>query len=143
MYVFCTRSIQVAKGYKTLAIQLHEGRDFCLSKLILGSLYENLNQVVTSIKEYKYGSSLIIHGPIWLFQLWLLASFREKLKVFLPSDFKEAYKNKSTEGIGLTMVRCESRNSKELFATTFEALLGCDVFTPSLDPFTTRTCGPD
>lgn len=98
---------------------------------------------MTSIKEYKSGSSLIIPGPIWLFQLWLLASFREKLKVFLPSDFKEAYKNKSTEGISLTMLRCESKNSKELFASAFEALLGCDVFTPSLAPSTTRTCGPD
>jgi len=55
MYIFCTRSIQVAKGYKTLAIQLHEGRNVCLSKLISGSLYESLNQAVISIKEYQSG----------------------------------------------------------------------------------------
>jgi len=67
MYIFCSRSIQVPKKFKTLAIQLHEGRDIFLSKLILGSLYENLNQAVTSIKEYQSGSSLIIPGPIWLF----------------------------------------------------------------------------
>jgi len=30
---------------------LHEGRDICLGKLILGSLYENLNQAVMSIIE--------------------------------------------------------------------------------------------
>jgi len=46
---------------------LLKGRDICLSKLILGSLYENLNQVVTSIKEYQSGSSFIIPGPIRLF----------------------------------------------------------------------------
>ena len=40
MYIFCTRSIQVAKGCKTLAFQLHKGKNICLSKLILGSLYE-------------------------------------------------------------------------------------------------------
>jgi len=79
MYIFCTRSIQVDKGYKTLAIQLHEGRDICLSKLILGSLYESLNQAVISIKQYQTGGSLIIPGPIWLFRLWLLATFRTKL----------------------------------------------------------------
>ena len=52
MYIFCSRSIQVSKGFKTLAIQLHEGRDICLSKLILGSLYENLNQ--TSIVAFSH-----------------------------------------------------------------------------------------
>jgi len=140
MYIFCTRSIQVSKGYKTLAIQLHEGRDICLSKLILGSLYESLNQAVTSIKEYQSGSNLIIPAPIWLFQLWLLATFRTKLKVFLPNDFQEEYNNRSNEGICLTMLRCENTNSKELFTIAYEALFGCDVLTPS---FSTRTCGPD
>jgi len=76
MYIFCSRSIQVAKGYKAQAIQLHEGRDVCLGKINLGSLYENLNQVVVTIKEYQSGNSLIIPGPIWMFQLWLLATFR-------------------------------------------------------------------
>jgi len=53
MYIFYSRSIQVPKKFKTLAIQLHEGRDIFLGKLILGSPYENLNQAVTSIKEYQ------------------------------------------------------------------------------------------
>ena len=41
MYVFCTRSIQVAKHYRTLAYQLLEGKQICLSKLLLGCLYES------------------------------------------------------------------------------------------------------
>jgi len=142
MYIFCSRSIQVPKGFKILAIQMHEGRDICLSKLTLGSLYENLNQAVTSIKEYQSGSSLIIRGPIWLFQLWLLASFRTKLAVFLPLNFTKAYEDRSTEGIGLAMLRYGNRNSQELFSITYEALLGCEVFTPSLTPLTTRVRGP-
>ena len=142
MYIFCSRSIQVPKGFKTLAIQLHEGRDICLSKLILGSLYENLNQAMTSIKEYQSGSSLIIPGPIWLFQLWLLVTFRTKLAVFLPTNFTMAYEDRSTEGIGLAMLRYGNRNSQELFSIAHEALLGCEVFTPSLAPFTTRVRGP-
>jgi len=43
LYVFCTKSIQVAKGFRNLAIQLHKGSLICLSKLILGCLYESLN----------------------------------------------------------------------------------------------------
>jgi len=142
MYIFFSRSIQVPKGFKTLAIQLHKGRDICLSELILGFLYENLNQAVTSIKEYQLGSSLIIPGPIWLFQLWLLATFRTKLVVFLPTNITKAYKDRTTEGIGLAMLQYGNRNSQELFSIAYEALLGCEVFTPSLSPFTTRVRGP-
>jgi len=142
MYIFCSISIQVPKGFKILAIQLHEGRDICLSKLVLGSLYENLNQVVTSIKEYQSRSSLIIPGLIWLFQLWLLATFRTKLAVFLPTNFTKAYEERSIEGIGLAMLRYGNKNSQELFSIAYEALLGCEVFTPSLAPFTTRFRGP-
>ena len=132
MYIFCSRSIKVPKGFKILAIQLHEGRDIYLSKLILGFLYENLNQAVTSIKEYQSRSSLIIPGPIWLFQLWLLATFRTKLAVFLPTNFTKAYEDRSTEGISLAMLRYGNKNSQELFSIAYEALLGCEVFTPSL-----------
>jgi len=84
MYIFCSRSIQVPKGFKILAIQLHEGRDICLSKLILGSLYENLNQAVTSIKEYQLGNSLNIPGSIWLFQrTWSQLSSRDQHQLAL------------------------------------------------------------
>jgi hypothetical protein len=69
MYILCTRSIQVAKGYKTLTIQFHEGKNICLSKLILGFLYESLHLGVSGIRSYQSWSSLIIPGPIWLFQL--------------------------------------------------------------------------
>jgi len=66
MYVFCTRSIQVAKPYRTLAYHLHEGKQICLSKILLGCLYESLNQGVTDIREQV--DRLMIPGPIWLFQ---------------------------------------------------------------------------
>jgi len=104
MYIFCSRSIQVPKKFKTLAIQLHEGRDICLSKLILGYLYENLNQALTSIKEYQSGSNLIIPDPIWLFQLWLLTTFKTQLAVQTPTAFAKAYESRSIEGIGIAML---------------------------------------
>jgi len=142
MYIFCSRFIQVPKGFKTLAIQLHEGRNICLRKLMLGSLYENLNQAVVGIKEYQPGSSLIILGPIWLFQLWLLATFQTKLAVFLPTNFTKAYEDRSTEGIGLAMLQHGNRSSQELFYIAYKAFLGCDVLTPSLAPLITRDQGP-
>jgi len=71
-----------------------------------------------------------------------LATFRTKLGayVFLPTDFQEQYTNRPTEGTGLALLRYRSTNSKELFNTAYEALLNCDVFTPTLTPFSSRTC---
>lgn len=67
MYVFCSRSIQVAKHYRTLAYQLHEGKQVCVSKLLLGCLYESFNQRAADMRNQT--ESLIILGPVWLFQL--------------------------------------------------------------------------
>ena len=131
---FCTRSIQVENQYMTLAYQLHEGKIICLSKLLLGCLYECLNQGATDIRDQV--KSLIIHGLVWLFQLWLLAIFRSKLDACLPKDFIEAYKERSTEGIGLAMFRYkENKTSQTLFSEALNVFLNCSVFTPSLAPF--------
>lgn len=46
-FVFCSKSLQVAKKYLTLANQLHVGHDVCLSEMILASLYEFLSDDVT------------------------------------------------------------------------------------------------
>jgi len=61
MYEFCTKSKQVAKGYKVLAHLLHKGKQVCLSKLILGSLYQCLNGVADMRDQVDI---IIIPGPI-------------------------------------------------------------------------------
>ena len=134
MYIFCSRSLQIPKKFTTLAIQLHEGRDICL-----GSLYEHLNQAVASIKEFQSGGSLIIPGPVWLFQLWLLATFKTKLAISLPIKLSKAHEERSIEGIGLSMLQYGNRSPQDLFSIAYNVLLSCDVFTPSMSPFTTRT----
>jgi len=126
MYIFCSRSLQIPKKFTTLAIQLHEGRDICLGKLILESLYENLNQAVMSIKEFQSGGSLIIPGPIWLFQLWLLATFKTKLAINLPPSLSKALEERSIEGIGLAILQYGNRIWQDLFSIAYNALLSCD-----------------
>jgi len=142
MYIFCSRSLQIPKKFTTLAIQLHEGRDICLGKLILGSLYENLNQEVMSIKEFQSGGSLIIPGSIWLFQLSLLATFKTKLTINLPPNLSKGHEERSIERICLAMLQYDNWSSQDLFSIAYNALLNCDVFTPSMAPFTTRIRGP-
>ena len=106
-------------------------------------MYESLQLGVSGVRSYQSGSSLVIPSPIWLFQLLLLATFREKLKVFIPTDLEKAHENRATEGLGLAMLRCENWGSKDLFSITYEALSGCDTFNPLLAPFSNRTRGTD
>ena len=134
----------MAKNYRSIAYQLHEGKQVCLSKLILGCLYECLNDGATDMSDQV--ESLIIHGFIWLFQLWLLATFKSKLTdtFFLLEDFEETYDKRSTEGFGLELFRYkETKTSQKLFLEAFKFFLDCDIFTPYLSPFSTRTCGLD
>ena len=78
-YVFCSKSLQVASRFITLANQLHHGRRICLSELLLVSLYEGLGSVVSKLKTYQTGTNLLLVGPFWLLQLWLNATFEPSL----------------------------------------------------------------
>lgn len=64
-FIFCSISLQVAKKCIPLATQLHEKKDVCLSKLVLGCLYESSR--ITS-HDLKARSSLednfLVSGPI-------------------------------------------------------------------------------
>jgi len=101
-----------------------------------------LNKAVASIKEFQSGGSVIIPGPVWLFQLWLLATFKMKLGISLPGRLSKAHKERFIEGIGLAMLQYGNKSSLELFSIAYNVFLSCDVFTPSMAPFTTRTRGP-
>lgn len=50
-FIFCSPSLKVVKMYINLAIQLHEGQNICLSKLILGSMYEALGLGAFDLKR--------------------------------------------------------------------------------------------
>jgi hypothetical protein len=63
-YVFCSRSLQVAKMFIPMAIQIHEGKQFGLGKLILAVLYESIGLACDEIKKSENGSSFLVAGPI-------------------------------------------------------------------------------
>jgi hypothetical protein len=74
-FVFYSKSLQVAKMFIPMAIQIHEGQNFALGRLILASLYESIGNAVDDIKASKDGAPFLISGPLWLLQLWLNATF--------------------------------------------------------------------
>lgn len=73
--IFCCKSLKVAKRYLTLENQLDEGRDICISQLILGSIYESLRLATWTLKKLQPKHNMLLYGPYWLLQLWLNAMF--------------------------------------------------------------------
>lgn len=66
----CDRSCRKNDRYVTLASLLHEGKDVCLSKILLSSLYEYLGLTYKSFKNSNWIPPNMA-GPLWLLQLWL------------------------------------------------------------------------
>ncbi|WJX32837.1 hypothetical protein P8452_21118 [Trifolium repens] len=83
-YIFCSSSLQVAKHFIPMAIQLHEGRQFGLGRLILGCLFASMQLANDSLKKTGDGSTFLAAGPFWLLQLWLNATFEKELELYLP-----------------------------------------------------------
>ncbi|GAU40775.1 hypothetical protein TSUD_26550 [Trifolium subterraneum] len=143
-HVFYTRSLQVAKMFLPMAIQLHEGQQFGFGKLILGCLYENMHNVYENIKKTGDGSIFLGSGPFWLLQLWLNATFRVEMDLFLPDLYNEEVARRQIEGVRLARLipRTIGLSYQQLFRQYFEAFLWLKEFKERFAPFADRQIGP-
>ncbi|XP_057443868.1 uncharacterized protein LOC130736024 [Lotus japonicus] len=64
-YVFCTKSLRIPAKLLPLANLLHEGRKIAMARLVLGNLYQMINEAVADIRDPKV-VSLNAAGPLWL-----------------------------------------------------------------------------
>lgn len=145
-YVFCSRSIQVARMYITIANQLHAGRRLCLSEMILGHLYESLGESVTLLKNLGDRGNLLLSGPFWLLQLWLNASFKKHLPSLQILDEEyEAIRNRTVEGIRLSQMThlVKDQSLQQSYTSYVVAFAQRRHFTPSMAPFAYRKFGPE
>lgn len=79
-YVFCPGSMQIAKSYISLEIQIHEGWQVSLGKLLLASLYHSLGLGTLKLKLlHSTSKALNLFDPMWLLQHWLNATFEYQL----------------------------------------------------------------
>ena len=62
-YVFCSRSLQIAKQYVTQATQFHEGHSFSLGRLLLGTLYKSIGVGCETLKGLTEGKTLNLVVP--------------------------------------------------------------------------------
>lgn len=143
--VFCSKSLQVAKKYLTLANQLHVGHDICLSEMILASLYESLSDRVAQLKNLGEKGNLLLSGPFWLLQLWLNATFEASLpNKGLVDEEAEEVKNRRIEGIQMAQPTPsdEGQALQPTFMGYIMMLSKRHVFTSSMASFASRKYGP-
>ncbi|CAJ2642239.1 unnamed protein product [Trifolium pratense] len=143
-YVFCTQSLQVAKKFIPMAIQLHECQQFNFARLILGCLYESMRDACEHLKRTSDGSTFLGAGPFWLLQLWLNATFHAELDLFLPEPFYDESRAHQVEGTRLARLVPRERGLAYdvAFQQYFNAFLNLKKFKPSFAPFVDRPVGP-
>ncbi|GAU33050.1 hypothetical protein TSUD_152050 [Trifolium subterraneum] len=115
-HFFCTRSLQVAKI------------------------------VCENIKRTGDGSTFLGSGsgPFWLLQLWLNATFRVEMHLFLPDLHNEEVDKRQIEGVRLARLipRTRGLTYQQLFLQYFEAFLELKEFKERFAPFADRQIGP-
>ena len=79
-YLLCPSTLQIAKDYTNLAIQIHEGRNISLGKLLLAFIYQSMGLASLKVRIlYKIPKTLLLSGPLWLLQHWLNATFEYRV----------------------------------------------------------------
>ena len=136
----------MAKKFLTLATQFYNGRDVCLSEMILGHLYESLSEGVAQLKDLGTKGNLLLSGPFWLLQLWLNASFEASLpNKGTVEEGAEEIKDRRVEGTRLVQLTPseEGQSLRPLFLGFVRMLAKRHEFTPSMAPFAERKYGPE
>jgi len=128
-----------------MAIQLHEGHSFCLSKLLLGNLYESMRTWCQTMKTIADKKTLNLAGPWWLFQIFVVATFGKQLQFHISPIHDKEIKKWRTYGFRLAYLarKSNSRTPVEIFSNYFDVFSSCDTFEPIMAPFINRKLVPN
>jgi hypothetical protein len=143
-YILCSKSLQVAKKFIPMAIQIHEGQQFGLGKLILGCLYESMQSLSENLKKTRDGSTFLAAGPFWLLQLWLNAIFKKEFELFLPGDYEVEARRRQVEGTRLARLMPLPRglDYEQQFLKYFNIFLSLKTIKEEYASFVKRVVGP-
>ncbi|MCH98819.1 hypothetical protein A2U01_0019827, partial [Trifolium medium] len=142
-FVFCSKSLQVAKRFVPMAIQIQEGCQFGLGRLILACLYEAIGSASDELKKSKDGSMFLCYGPLWLLQLWLNATFEKEMGLTIGKNYLPEIENFQIEATKLARLSPPIwQDSKTLFMKYVKIFLKFDKLTKRNTPFIDRKVGP-
>jgi len=142
--VFCSSSLQIAKKFVIMVIQIHEGHVFNLSKLLLGSLYGAIGTACQTMNTLAEGKTLVLSGPWWLLQLWLVATFEKRLKFYTPPFHNYEINGRRIKGVRLANLkkRLTTCSTVEIFSQYFNVFSNCDTFESTMAHFADCKLGP-
>lgn len=105
--IFYPGSLQIAKSYIALAIQIHEGRQIFLGKLLVASLYQALGMATPKLKLLaNTPKDLNLSGPLCLLQHWLNATFEYQLGYTMLERLMRLNEDRPIEGARLALTTC-------------------------------------
>lgn len=142
-YVFCPGSLQIAKSYISLALQIHEGRQVSLGKILLSSLYHSLGLTTLKLKYLHFTSkALNLSGPMWLLQHWLNATFEYQMGYPVSERIMHLNEDRPIEGAKLSLMTWQEAPNKHLFMKYLNMFIEAESFIPGMVPFVDQSFGP-
>lgn len=109
-FQFCPRSLQISKSFIPLEIQIHEGPQTSLIKLLLVYLYHMLGVAASRKNDLpKNLKGPTLSSPLWLLQHWMNATFEPWLACTMSEDAKPWLNDKTIEGLRLYLITLHSR----------------------------------
>lgn len=142
-YVFCPGSLQIAKSYIALVIQIHEGRKISLGKLLLASLYQALGLATLKLKLLaNTPKTLNLSGPLWLLQHWLNATFEYQLGYTTSKRLMRLNEDRPIEEAKLALTTFQETLNTSIFIKYLNMLIEADKFAPGMMQFADTNFGP-
>lgn len=142
-YVLCPCSLQIAKSYIALEIQIHEGRQVSLGKLLLASLYQALGMAALKLKFLSNTpKALNMSGPLWILQHWLNATFEYQLGYPVSDRIMRLTEDRQIEGARFTLTTWQETPNTHLFMKYLNMFIEVDKFAIGISLFVDRPFGP-
>lgn len=147
-YVFCSRSMQVAKQFSYLATQLHQGTRIALAPLLLANLYECLTDISTHMSSFDPKNpkkkNVLAYGPLWLLQYWLNATFSKDIAPYKNNkiSFPSTQKHVVWQNLLPLTPSDKTTPNMEVFTLLFTIMLTRVDFEPFMAPFHDQKHGP-
>lgn len=141
-YMLRPGSLQIAKSYISLAIQIHEGRRVSLGKFLLASLYHSLGLATLKLKyPHSTTKALNLSGPMWILQHWLNSTFKYQLGYPVLEHILRLNEDRPVEGARLALMTRKETLNKHLFMKYLNMFIDADKFSPGMAPFVDRRFG--
>lgn len=135
----------LAKKFVPLAIQLHEGRNISLIKVILANLYQSLGYASYKLKHLPNNTKskyFLVLGPFWLLQLWLNSTFEPRLHITQSQALMKETEGRDIEGTRLTLLTPQENLVSSILLKYIKLFLATKFFDATMAPFVDRLVGP-